>query len=109
MTIDTAFIVRFLLAAMAIYRVAWFAKEDGPFGVFDRLRLWLGKRAGDRNPYGLAWTLAEIANCPHCAGIWLAMFFVPAVFYPCIYSDVVLVFLALAGVQSFLTRATSEE
>jgi hypothetical protein len=26
-----------------------------------------------------------------------------------IYSDVVLVFLALAGLQSFLTRATSEE
>ena len=115
MNIDTALIVRFLLAALAVYRVAWFAKEDGPFGVFVGMRSRLGKLAA-REKYqsgfelhGIAWTLAEISNCPHCFGVWLAMLAAPAVFYPCIYSDIILVILALAGLQSFLTRATSEE
>lgn len=108
---DSTFVIRFLLAAMAVYRVARFAHpdEDGPFGIFSRIRTWLGKLANTRKEFGWAWTLAGIANCPHCLGLWLAPLFAAAVIWPNIYSDIVLVMLALAGLQSFMTGRKAEE
>jgi hypothetical protein len=98
------FIIRFLLAAFALYRVAMFTREDGPFGIFVSIREALGRRAAnDTGHLGLSWTLAEISNCPHCIGVWLALLFAPAVIWPNSITDGALIILALAGVQSFLT------
>jgi len=114
MKIDLEFIVRFLLAALAVYRVAWFTKEDGPFGIFESIRTYLGKMAAREiyssgvQRHGLAWTLAELSNCPHCAGVWLAFLFAPVIIWPGLITDVIIIILALAGIQSLLTRATSE-
>jgi hypothetical protein len=104
-----AFALRFLLAALALYRVArMFTLEDGPFGLFDRFRLWLGKRAGNSESHGLAWTLAELFNCPHCIGVWLALLFAPAAIWPSRVGDGILIILALAGLQSYLTGRGEE-
>jgi hypothetical protein len=102
------FIVRFLLAALAVYRVAMFTREDGPFGVFGHIRAALGKRTAGAKVGGLSWTLAEISNCPHCAGIWLAMLTAPAVICPNNVTDIILILLALAGLQSYLTGRGDE-
>ena len=114
MTIDLEFIVRFLLAGLAVYRAAWFTKDYGPFGIFEGVRNYLGRlAAGEVQPsgvqrHGVAWTLAELSNCPHCIGVWLALLFAPFIICPNRITDVVIIILALAGIQSFLTRATSE-
>jgi len=102
MIIDAAFIVRFFMAALAIYRLAWmFTREDGPFAIFDRFRIWLGKHATSNK--GLGWTLAELFNCPHCFGVWLAILFLPAILFPSQPVDAILIILAIAGLQSFMT------
>lgn len=115
MIIDLTFIIRFLLAVLAVYRVAWFTKEDGPGGIFTGLRSFFGKLAAREvhssgvQKFGIFWTLAEISNCPHCIGVWLAIFVTPAVLFPNIFTDVLILALGIAGLQSFLVRVTSEE
>jgi len=102
MIIDAAFVVRFFMAALAIYRLAWmFTREDGPFAIFDRFRIWLGKHATSNK--GLGWTLAELFNCAHCLGLWLAILASPSILWPSRGMDIVLVILAIAGLQSFMT------
>lgn len=108
MTLGAAFAIRFLLAAFSVYRLAYmFTREDGPFGVFESARLWLGKIATNHDPQrggrSMAWTLAELFNCPHCLGVWMALLFAPAVIWPSFVTDVILIVLALAGLQSYLT------
>lgn len=107
MIFDLAFVVRFFLAALAVYRLAWmFTREDGPFAAFDRLRTQLGKRVGTGK--GLGWTLAELFNCPHCIGLWLAILAAPAVLCPSRGTDIILVILAVAGAQSLMTGRSDE-
>jgi len=106
MTISLYF--RCLLVALAVHRLAWmFTREDGPFGIFDGLRMQLGKRVVE-GEHGLAWTLAELFNCPHCLGLWLAFLLSPAVLWPSKGIDIVLVILAVAGLQSFMTGRNDE-
>jgi hypothetical protein len=102
MIFDLAFIVRFFLIALAVYRLAWmFTRENGPFALFDKFRMWLGKHATEGK--GLGWTLAELFNCPHCLGLWLAFLASPAVLWPSRGMDIILMILAIAGLQSLLT------
>lgn len=108
MKLDAAFAIRFLLAVLAVYRVAMFTREDGPFGVFGHIRAFLGKFAytdttTGTQKLGLFWTLAEISNCAHCFGIWLSIIVAPLVIWPHAWSDILLAILAIAGLQSFLT------
>ena len=104
-----SFLIRFLLASLALYRVAIFTREDGPFGLFIRLREWLGKCAAkDDHPFTFRWTLAGAANCAHCVGLWLAPLFAVPVIWPTKATDIILIVLALAGVQSFLTGRSDE-
>jgi Protein of unknown function (DUF1360). len=113
MTFDSAFVIRFLLAAFAVYRLAYMITlEDGPFGVFESVRLWFGKTAANHEPQhggrSLDWTMAELFNCPHCIGVWLAILCAPAVIWPSIVTDIILIILALAGLQSYLTGRGDE-
>ena len=94
-------ILRLALLALAVYRVSMFAREDGPAMLFSRLREWLGKRAAQAPVGGASWTLAELANCPHCAGVWLSLFAALFVEWP-LTTNYLLYALAIAGAQSFL-------
>ena len=110
MIMDAAFVVRCLLIALAVYRLAWmFTREDGPFNVFEWVRCWLGKQAAKKQEHGLAWTLAEVSNCTHCAGLWLALIGSLFVIFPSYYSDVLILILAIAGLQSFMTGRNNDE
>lgn len=58
--------VTLLLAAMATYRLArMIAAEEGPFGLFTRLR-------GALDPDQATW-LGRGVNCPLCVGFWVAL------------------------------------
>jgi hypothetical protein len=109
MSFDLTTIVRILLAVAAVYRVAMFAREEGAFGVFANTRALLGRWASRSQHGGIAWTLAELSNCPHCAGVWLALLVFPAILWPSIYSDAVILILAIAGLQSYLTHKQEGE
>jgi hypothetical protein len=52
-----------VVAILATWRLAHLlAREDGPFDVVVRLRVWAGDRA-----------LGRLMDCPHCLGLWIAM------------------------------------
>lgn len=108
MRTDFAFAIRFILAALAVYRLAMFTREEGAFAIFLRVQQWLGKRAAKRKYGGLAWTLASLATCPHCVGVWLALLIAPFVIWPTLTSDLALVFLGISGLQSYLTGKVDE-
>jgi hypothetical protein len=56
-------VVRFTLSALAVYRVAFLvAREDGPWGVFRRLRYTLKDSVGGR-----------LFGCVNCLSVWIAL------------------------------------
>jgi hypothetical protein len=86
------FAIRFVLAALATWRVTHLlASEDGPAEIIFRLRRWLGQR----------W-LGSLLDCFNCLSLWIA---VPAAFFlsshPIIW---VMSWLALSGTACLLER-----
>lgn len=89
----------YLLAVLAAYRVArMLAMEEGPFGIFERVRSALG---GDAQ----ANWLGRGISCPLCLGFWcsLAMALLLAHQDPTMHrSEIVLAWLGIAGAQTLL-------
>lgn len=62
---NAAFVIRFLLVALAVYRLTHaFALETGPGALFVNAREWIIKRYGHES-----WQ-AEFARCPLCQSFW---------------------------------------
>ncbi len=96
-------LIRLVLAAFAVYRLAGlFALDVGPFGVFERMRAWAGRRAAGAPKYSAAWSLAEGLHCPYCLGVWLAVPVWLLYRSKSRWGDFVLGVLGIAGMQSFL-------
>jgi hypothetical protein len=94
MTIDGGVFFRFLIAALATWRLAFlFAREAGPWDVFGRIR----RRAG----YGL---VGGLVNCVKCAGLWVAVPF--AFFVRGDWWELVVIWLALGGVTALVDEWT---
>ena len=82
-----------ILYALAVYRITqMLIVDEGPFDVFIRFRVMLLKNAG-RN--SLVDTLAKLFSCQYCMGIWVAIL---TIFLP----QIIVIFFALAGLQSIL-------
>jgi len=86
------FAIRFVLAALATWRVTHLlASEDGPADIIFRLRRWLGQ----------GW-LGSLMDCFNCLSLWIA---VPAAFFlsrqPIVW---VMSWLALSGTACLLER-----
>ena len=94
MTIDGGVFFRFLIAALATWRVAFLlAREPGPWDVFGRLRRGAGS--------GLA---GELLKCVKCVGLWVAVPF--AFFVHGNWWEVAVTWLALAGVTGLIDEWT---
>ena len=92
---EIAFETRFVLGALATWRVAHLiAEEDGPADVVVRLR----SRAGDG-------VLGAAMDCLYCLSVWVAAPL--AVTVAPRRRDVALTWLALAGAACLLERATA--
>lgn len=64
-----ATLAAFVITALAVYRVATdVALMDGPFGLFVRLRVWVGERFHATAP----WLVAGV-GCPICVAWWVAL------------------------------------
>jgi hypothetical protein len=90
-----------VLAVLATYRIArMLAMEEGPFGLFDRVRARI-------DPDQETW-LGRGLNCPLCIGFWVALLFTVLLWYQSglligwtlvHHSEFLLVWFALAGAQ----------
>lgn len=94
------------LAVLAVYRLArLIAIEEGPAGIFMRLRTALG--AYDYGENGEPETnLGRGIGCPLCVGVWVALLIAPLVVWPSTWGVMVLTWLGLAGGQTLLERST---
>lgn len=88
----------FFLLTFVCYRLAQLlAFDEGPFGIFFKLRVRAG--AYDYDNQGRARTaIGRMMTCPYCLGIWIAL---PLSLYA---SGIqwYIVWLAIAGASSFL-------
>lgn len=107
-------ILRYILATLAIFRLAQMVSKDyGPFFVFYRLRVLTDERRKQEqdsgNEYGKWGNLDELIRCPYCLGVWFALFCLPLVVYPTVVGDLILVWFGLAGVQCLIQTWTDKE
>jgi len=94
MTIDGGVFFRFLIAALATWRLAFLlARERGPWAVFERFR-----RSGGRGVVG------ELLKCVKCVGLWVAAPF--AFFVRGDWGELIVIWLALAGVVALIDEWT---
>jgi len=93
--------VRWLLAGLAVYRLAQLVVyDDGPFGLIRRWRAWM---ANESVPWDrLRETLGELVHCPYCLGVWFAAGAAALVLWPTAGGDVALAVLGLAGAEALL-------
>jgi hypothetical protein len=93
MTIDGGAFFRFLIAALATWRLAFLlARERGPGNIFGRLR--------GRAPS----LVSDFLKCVKCVGLWVAVPF--AFFVRGEWLELVVTWLALAGVTALIDEWT---
>ena len=92
MTADAGVFFRFLIAALATWRLAFLlARERGPWHLFERVR----------RGAGLA---GEPLKCVKCVGVWVAAPF--AFFVGGHWIELVVIWLALAGATALIDEWT---
>jgi hypothetical protein len=90
------FCTRFVLAALATWRVAHlFVSEDGPADVITWLRTRLGHS-----------TIGQMMDCFGCFSLWVGIVFAWLISRR--IADLVLTWLALSGAALLLERATGD-
>jgi membrane-associated protease RseP (regulator of RpoE activity) len=102
---------RAILSILAAFKFAELITiEIGPFAIFDRFRSQAGRwasgsRAKHSNISGFrsaSTEFADLVNCPFCVGIWISFVLALLNLFPTFVGDAAIVFLAIAGGQSFL-------
>lgn len=98
---DTA-VYPFVLLVLACYRLARFiTRDDGPWQLMLRIRVRLGVYDyGENGRPQRMWGL--MLECPHCVGLWVALFMAVGLCWTMPWPVVVLTWWAIAGGQSFL-------
>lgn len=96
--------LKLVLLSLACYRLAQlFVFDEGPFNIFDRIRILAG--AYDYDSQGRAKTnLGRLINCPYCVGIWVALPL--GIMVSGISWYIPLWWFAIAGGQAFLQGLT---
>lgn len=100
--------VTFVLAIMAVYRVAnIISREGGPFNVFGKLRGWLyntyeANRLLEKKVVGLWLTLHDFVTCPYCLGVWVGFFFGVLIYSNNRIADFIILGFGLAGGQALI-------
>ncbi len=110
--------IRLIIAALAVYRLArLFSRDDGPFFVFKRIRLYTDKKAqleqvrlrdkfedenDERILLGFWSSVNEGLFCPFCMGLYMAILCGALLFWATLPGDAFLIIFALAGAQVLL-------
>jgi hypothetical protein len=94
MSIDASVFFRFLIAALATWRLAFLlARERGPANVFARLRNAMRDSV-----------IGDGITCVKCTGMWISIPF--AFFVKGTWTELVVIWLALAGVTALIDEWT---
>lgn len=113
---------RLLFCVLTCYRLACLISEDdGPFFIFERLRVWVKDKAwieAEKNGaivyydslagaiedrwYGKWHNLAEGLICPYCTGVWLSLPLFAMFLFPTYIGDLFLILMSISGGQAFL-------
>jgi hypothetical protein len=101
-------LTRLIVCALAVYRLAeMIVIDNGPFGVFVEMRGWLQRGALDgANKTALGSIRREMFNgvtCVYCVGVWFAFVFAFLFYFQNIFTDFLIIFLAIAGLQSIVS------
>lgn len=94
--------VYLILGGLAAFRMAeLLIIDNGPFDVFANLRGWVFQV-----PYRSKFreTLSAMFQCVHCLGFWLCLPLTCIYYLHNFYLDFVLLFFAMAGLQSILAH-----
>lgn len=96
--------IRLLLTILTCYRLAQLVTLDD---VFKRLRKSLNTKASLGNPI---WkSVAELAHCPYCIGLWFAVPVAGLYQWDSIISTVILLVLGIAGGQAALQGRDTDD
>jgi len=94
--------VRWVLAALACYRLAQFiTKDDGPWHIFRSIRLWAGVYDLDARGKPKLQT-GVLFGCPYCLAVWIAPACVALALYPTWPGDLFIAWIGFAGLQDAL-------
>jgi hypothetical protein len=74
--------------------------DDGPFCLFDRLRIRAGRYDYGKNGKPQS-ELGRLLSCPYCVGLWIAIP-LTLILFPETIIEFILYWFAIAGAQSFL-------
>lgn len=102
-------IVIYALVSYRVSNVLASPYEEAPYELAKRHRLFWGKFAANRRnkPFGYtAHTIAQLFNCPHCMGVWVALV-IALIAHWGEWSIMVVVWFAVAGLQSFMYLITN--
>jgi hypothetical protein len=107
-------LLRLALTILSVYRVAeLFSVDDGPTGIFRRLRSFFGRKAADNGAnngdYNLWVQMTALISCPFCIGVWLSFMSVIFVAIPSLVGDLFLIGFGIAGAQTFLEQISSRK
>lgn len=97
-------VISFVLLILAVYRLAYMiSQEEGPFGIFERLRIAGGAYSFGEDGRPQGW-IGRGLTCPLCVGFWLSglvvILVLPSGWFTLVY------WLAVAGGQTALERST---
>lgn len=90
-------LTRLLLGVFAVLRLGRLIAWDN---LTSPLRVAIGRKAAGDTSFW--YFLAELVNCKHCVGVWAAGLVSIFVAKPSPLGDAVLIWLGLAGAQSYL-------
>lgn len=109
-------LTRLIVCGLAVLRLAeMLVIDDGPFGIFIEFRGWLQNGSVDNAlvvykddlklqrwiSKGRRW-FYDGATCVYCVGVWFAFAFAFLFYFNNIVTDFIIIFLAIAGLQSIL-------
>ncbi len=96
---------QFVILALATWRLSFmFSREDGPFDLFRRVRLFLGAREVVTGAWTAQSMTGKLVLCPLCLSVWVAAFLYLAIALLPILWPVAYV-LALSAVACVLQAA----
>lgn len=101
-------VLLFIITALATWRISsMFVREDGPFDVFDRIRILAGVRYDiDDIAYGTN-VISSLLSCLWCTSIWVA--FVTALYLrPVGVADWFVMSLALSAMSILFDKVLNK-
>ena len=99
-------IIELAIAILATYRLANLLPEDnGPFFIFKRIRLYANaKMINEDKDLGIWTNIDDGITCPHCMGLYAAIFCGLLISWHNFYGNLFLLIMAIAGGQSLLQK-----